>query len=337
MELRRRASIVDESTREYFYTHDFTNLGAASPTAASTTVSAQSMVRYAFVQDRIQLGEPLALTVGLRYDKSDKVADDTVSPRVALELKTPGGLLWKAAWGMYSQFPSAIQLDEHFGNPGLSPTRAQHTMLSVEKDLGMGRLLRLDGYYKAYDKLVVDLQPNSYTSQTLNGQMGQAEGFELLLRQNIGERFFGWVAYSWSNSVRLDPGYDWAPYQYDQSNILTVVGSYLLTPAWGAGMKLHYNTGPLEQSTSVDNSVSPPLRVYSHTYDQRLDDYLRLDLRTDYTWRFPQWHLTAYLEVWNLLGRPNPEGLSYPNDATKGPSTINNLPRFPFLGMEAAY
>ncbi|HTB35219.1 MAG TPA: TonB-dependent receptor, partial [bacterium] len=105
------ASVVDESTREYFYTRDFSNLGAASPTAASTTVSAQSLVRYAFVQDRIQLAGPLALTLGLRYDKSSKVADDPLNPRVALELKTPGGLLWKAAWGFYSQFPSAIQLD----------------------------------------------------------------------------------------------------------------------------------------------------------------------------------------------------------------------------------
>lgn|GEM_PF-707179 len=332
------ASIVDESTHEYFYTRDFNNLGAASPTAASTTVSAQSLVRYAFVQDRVQLAGPLALTLGLRYDKSGKVADDALNPRLALELKSPGGLLWKAAWGLYSQFPTAIQLDPQFGNPGLVAERAQHTMLSVEKDLGMGRLIRLDGYYKSFNDLVVDLQPTTYTSATTNGQAGQAEGFELLLRQNIGQRFFGWVSYSWCNTVRLDPGYDWAPYQYDQSNILTLVASYLLTPAWGAGLKLHYNTGPLVQSTTVDHSVSPPLLVYSHTYDQRLDDYTRLDLRTDYTWRFPDWHLTAYFEIWNVLNRPNPEGLSYdPKDATKAPATVDNLPRFPFVGMEAAY
>ncbi|HXB97326.1 MAG TPA: TonB-dependent receptor [bacterium] len=332
------AEIVDETNNEYVYNINFSsNPNALSPVAASTTVSAQSMNRYAYVQDRLQLADPLAVTVGLRYDKNDKVADDALNPRVAVELKTPGGLLWKAAWGLYSQFPTNIQLDPNFGNTGLVSERAEHTMLGVEKDLGQGRLLRVDGYFKAYNDLVVNLQPTSTTTSTTNGEQGQAEGVEFLLRQNIGTRFFGWIAYTLAKSQRLDPGYDWSLYEYDQTNVLTVVASYLMTPAWGLGVKLHYNTGPLYQAYRVQPGP-PAVGVFAHDYSQRLDDYLRLDLRTDYTWRFPQWHLTAYLEILNALNRPNPEGLSYnPNNPYQAPTTIDNLPLFPYMGLEAAY
>lgn len=310
-----------------------------SPTAASTTATAQVANRYAYLSDRVQVLPGLAATLGLRYDKNDAVADDEVSPRLGLEWKGPGGLLWKAAWGRYSQFPSALNLDPNFGNPQLTAELAEHVVLGVDKDLGLGRIFHLDGFYKTYHDLVANL-PAAQGAGEVNGGDGQARGVDVLLRQNLGSHFFGWVAYTWSKSERLYPGGDWSLYQYDQTHILNVVGFYWLTPAWGLGLKLHYNSGPLYQSMVPNSQYQDGSgnwhAVFSPTYDQRLADYLRLDLRTDYAFRFAGWRLNAYLEVLNALGRPNPEGIQYAKDYSSY-SVINNLPFLPYIGLQAEY
>jgi len=218
--------------------------------------------------------------------------------------------------------------------------RAQHDVLSVEKDLGAGRLLRLDAYYKYYDDLVVSPPgaegPQSYD----NTGAGQAKGIELFLRQDLTDRFFGWISYAFSRSERLGPpGYGWSPYEFDQTNIATIVASYKLTPVWTLGTKLHYNTGPLVESfqgrtLQSDGNYSAK---FSDTYDQRLDDYLRLDLRAERLWRYNEWQLKGYFEVLNVLNRPNPDDLDYPKEYDSPPSTVDNLPRFPYFGVEMQY
>jgi hypothetical protein len=57
--------------------------------------------------------------------------------------------------------------------------------------------------------------------------------------------------------------------------------------------------------------------VFSPDYEGRFDDYLRLDLRTDYTFRYEGWKLNFYIEILNLLNRPNPASIMYSDDYTK--------------------
>jgi hypothetical protein len=311
--------------------------GGQSSVPLSSTRSALSENRALYLQDRVQALPWLALTLGLHYDKSDIVGDDALEPRLSLELKSGETSTWKAAWGLYDQFPTALQLNADIGTPGLSANKAQHTVLSYEKKLGQGVLLRVDGYYKYfYDLVVADPGLEGYS----NAGQGEAHGLEFFLRQDLSDRFFGWISYALSKSERLGPPGDaWSPYEYDQTNIATVVASYKMSPDWGLGMKLHYNTGPLVQSFQYRYLVSPGSygAKFSDTYDQRLDDYLRLDLRIDRTWRFEQWHLKGYFEVLNVLGRPNPESLDYPKEYDTPPSTVDNLPRFPYFGLEFEY
>jgi hypothetical protein len=113
---------------------------------------------------------------------------------------------------------------------------------------------------------------------------------------------------------------------------------------------MHYNTGPLYQTflyryQAVDglgaplfDSLGRPVYkgVFSSSYDQRLEDYLRLDLRTDYSFRFAGWSLNAYIEYLNVLGRNNPQGIQYDRDYS-GSHVVNNLPGFPYFGLQAEY
>jgi hypothetical protein len=328
--------IVDYSTMAYFYKRT-TNGVPADPT--STTVTAQNLNRSAYVQDRVQFNPDWAVTAGLHYDKNSIIAEDEVNPRVSLEWQYDSRTLWRAAWGLYDQYPGGLQTDPNFGNPQLSANLAEHTVISLEKKFSREFTGRVDAYYKHYYELVV----NDPVAKTyINEGLGDAKGVELFLREDLGEKFFGWISYAYSKSERFGPPTnDWYTYAYDQPNILTLVASYSIKPAWSVGAKLHYNSGPLVKSLKSVTTVTVDghdyyYPVFSDTYDRRLDDYLRLDIRTDYSWRYEGWRLNAYIEILNALNRSNPAGMTYSRDYSTA-SVVNNLPMMPYFGIEAQF
>src|ERR1035437_841510 len=304
--------------------------------SASTYVNGWHYVRGGYMQDRLRLLAGLDLTAGIRYDKDDMVVRDTTLPRFCLSWQSDELTVWKAAWGGYSQFPTDIQLNDEFGNPGLTPNLAQHTAISVERKLNKEISVRLDAYYKYYTNMVIDA--NNLRLYDNSGS-GSAKGVEFYLNADYGEKFFGWVSYALSKSERLTPASGkWEAYQYDQTNILTAVASYNFTPAWSVGAKLHYNTGPLvKKLLSGYMDVNGDWHgLFSDSYEKRLGDYLRLDIRTDYAFRFEGWKLNLYLEILNVLNRSNPDQIIYSNDYTTS-QVINNLPLLPYLGIEADF
>jgi hypothetical protein len=327
------AEVVHYQTLVYFF-RNFTNGVPSDPTG--TTVTTQAVNRSAYLQDRVQLLPPLALTAGLHYDKNDKIAEDVLMPRVSLEYQYDPRTLWKAAWGLYDQFPGGLSLDSHFGNPNLTANRAEHTVLSLEKKFSREFTGRVDAYYKSYYSLVAK---DAVTQQYGNQELGDSRGVEFFLREDWGEKFFGWISYAYSKTERFGPPTnDWYTYEYDQPNILTLVASYSITPPWSFGVKLHYNSGPLVQTLEGRYQDAQGIwrPVLSDTYNQRLDDYLRLDVRMDYSWRFEGWKLNAYIETLNLLNRANPEGVTYNKDYSKT-EVVNNLPRIPYFGLEVEF
>src|SRR5262249_19254486 len=148
-----------------------------------------------------------------------------------------------------------------------------------------------------------------------NDGEGYARGAELLMKKEDDGRWFGWLSVSLAESWRLEPGQPWRRYAYDQPVTVSLVGSQSLTPAWGWGAKLNWHSGPL--ITPVLRGMADPdpnsntgfLPVYGEPYSERLPDYLRLDLRTDYAFRFRGWRLNLYAEVLNVLDRENPAGV----------------------------
>ena len=70
---------------------------------------------------------------------------------------------------------------------------------------------------------------------------GRIYGFELLARRALTERFFGWVAYTFSRSQRRDgPGEPLRLFDNDQTHVLTALGNAQLqgSRAFASGVVL---------------------------------------------------------------------------------------------------
>ena len=81
-----------------------------------------------------------------------------------------------------------------------------------------------------------------------------AYGLEVLLRQNLTSRFFGWVAYTLQRSERRDaPGEPWRLFDTDQTHNLILVGQYRITPKWTLGVRFRYVTG--NPDTPVEGTI----------------------------------------------------------------------------------
>lgn len=303
------------------------------------TLAASALQGALYLQDRVRLAPGLALTLGGRWQRASTMRMDAWDPRAGLEWRLRPATRLSAGWGLYSQFPTPAQLAPDFGSPALGFNRTEHVVAGVEQGLGGAYSVKVEAYHKTYrDRVVPVPGPEIYA----NDGEGHARGAELWLKRQGDGVWFGWISLGIAESWRLQKGDKWRRYQYDQPYTLTLLGSYNLSPAWSLGAKLGAHSGPLVTpvvgrvpSTDPDNlgGFDP---IYGEPYGERLDDYVRLDLRTDYAFRFRGWRLNLYAELINALNRPNPAGITYSRDYSRR-ETVNNLPLLPYLGLGAEF
>ena len=295
----------------------------------------------------------LALVPGLRAEREELIHSMTwLDPRIAARWAVGEDTTLKGGLGLYHQPPQPVYLTKQWGNPDLHQEGAWHSMAGVERRIWGPLTLDLQLYYKGLFDLVLPTNevavrggasvPLRYT----NAGTGSSYGAELLLRWAAGGRFFGWLAYSLSRSVRdqqvvggtLQPGGD----QFDQPHNLVALGTVELPELWtgfSAGFRVRYSTGnPYRPAVAAvydaDADVYRP--VIDPSRRERTPAFFQLDLRADKRWTYQEWILSAYLEVQNATNRKNPEGAGYNYDYSQQ-GWMTGLPLFPSFGIRAEY
>ena len=197
----------------------------------------------------------------------------------------------------------------------------------------------IDLFWKNLRDLVVPGE-NPGDPPLTNDGIGRAYGGEVLIRQNLGKRLFGWLAYTLSRSERKDhPGQAWYPFEFDQTNILTVMLSYFLPRGFEVGGRYRYVTGdPYTPVTSafydsVSNRYTP---IAGPMNSARLGPFSQLDLRVDKVFTFDRWRFSIYLDVQNVLRADNPEAVGYNYNYTIT-HPITGLPLLPILGIRGDF
>jgi len=307
----------------------------------------------AFLEATLEPVAHLFLVPGVRADFNRSVRTLAwVDPRVAVRWEADASTALKAASGLYHQAPPVVYMTEQWGNPGLGPEAAWQYSMGFERRIGAHVSTDVQVYYKRLFDLALPTDgtivrggvevPERYAS----AGTGKAYGLELLVRWDPDGRFFGWVAYSLSRSLRdqaVSGGRLMAEGNaYDQPHNLVVVGTWELPELWrglSAGFRLRYTSGSPYEAIhgaiyDADADAWQPIATGRAT--SRTPPFVQLDVRADRKWTFRTWSFTAYLELQNALDRKNVEGVAYSADYTQH-GWATGLPLFPAFGLRAEY
>jgi len=312
----------------------------------------------AYVEFELTPNTRTRIVPGLRLDYTLDSEKLDVSPRINARYTVvdefPKTTL-KAGVGVFHQPPQYQQVVEPLGTPGVKSNRAIHYGLGVEQEITKQLEASLDGYFKQMDDLVIGKPSLSGAHVEYgNDASGYSVGGELMVKYKPDERFFGWLAYTVSRSIRQN-GPDEPEYQvsWDQTHILTALGSYRLGHGWEFGARFRLVSGnlvtpnvcDLTSETCDPNRINALYHGASGAYtpipfgtlnSERFPMFHQLDLRIDKAWQFKLWKLSAYLDVQNAYNNQNVEGLLY-NFSFTGRQYITGIPILPSFGMRGEF
>jgi hypothetical protein len=251
----------------------------------------------------------------------------------------------KGGVGVFHQPPQFQETDEVFGTPGLRSNRAVHYSVGVEQELSRQIELSVEGFYKDFTQLVSRDASASGSFDYNNAGEGSAVGLETLLKYKPDSRFFGWLAYTLSRSVRKNgPDDEQYLFQFDQTHNLIVLGSYRLGRGWEFGARFRIVSGPLTTPLLGPPALPALYAADSGSYTQlqgepfsrRLPLFHQMDMRVDKRWQFQDWRLSTYLDIQNVYNNQAVEALVY-NYNFSQETFQTGLPIIPSVGLRGEF
>jgi hypothetical protein len=251
----------------------------------------------------------------------------------------------KGGAGLFYQPPQFQETNPVFGTPGLYSNKSVHYSLGVEQEFSEHVELSLEGFYKALTNQV-SRSPNASGAFTYNNiGTGSVIGLEALLKYKPGKRFFGWIAYTLSRSVRRDsPSSPEYLFQYDQTHNLIMLGSYRLGRGWEFGARFRVVSGSLDTPVlgspalpalyAADSGAYSPLQAQA--FSKRLPLFHQLDMRVDKRWQFQRWNFSAYLDVQNAYSNRAAEDLTYNYNYNQRQYQLG-IPIIPSIGLRGEF
>ncbi len=301
--------------------------------------SAQRTGAYADLET--QLSRRWTAGVSVRVDHHNLAQETILDPRFSLRYDFNKQTNARLAWGVYHQFPQPYLFNPESGNPGLNSQRAQHFIFGLEHQRGQTQL-RLEGYYKPYERLVLRDNDFEYT----NRGEGTARGLDLFAKYGafLQTRFNGWLAYSFLRSRRVQPRdvgnlylYERAPSSFDITNNLTLVGKLRVIQFLTAGLTYRFATGrPITPIVGAIRNEEFGFYepIEGSINSERLPSFQRLDASLSYYLPYGKGHAaTFYLAVSNVLNRSNVLSYEYSADYSERTPRTTNYRRFIYFGV----
>ena len=163
----------------------------------------------------------------------------------------------------------------------------------------------------------------------------------VLLKYKPDARFFGWLAYTLSRTTRQDPpDFPTRLFQYDQTHILTVLGSYRLGRRLGVRRALparlgHRSTRRSSRASSTPTPAPTPASAVLRSRSGSRCSTSSTCASTS-TGASLDWTLRTYLDVQNVYNRSNPEGVTYNYNYSQS-QVQGFLPIIPSLGIRGEF
>lgn len=281
-----------------------------------------------------QIGD-LIVTPGVRTFYYDQINQAGVDPRLNLRYLVSKETSIKAAAGVYSRAPEYVQSSKEFGNPDLDYERSMHYVLGTETAWSDKWTTDVQVFAKRTIDLVVSDSVKRYT----NAGTLKSHGFELFVRRNMTERFFGWLSYTYSKSTERDSDReDFHAAQYDQTHVATLAGSYRLTATWDLGLRIGYHTGdtftPIEGGgvyyTDLDKYQPRGDKV--EEYSARLPNFHQIDIFANKDFLFDTWKLALRFGAQYIALKPQAFAVQYNYDYSEQ-EFIAGVPPIPYIEL----
>lgn len=305
-----------------------------------------------FFEADVKIGD-LTITPGFRASSTwlgGKQLRHAFDPRLFARYQLFKGTTIKASIGEYTQPPAVTSVaGPPFGTPGLLNQHAFQTQIGVAQKITDNINVDVTGFYnRRYDMVVQGgstTQPDGTVVNNLysNDGLGRAYGLEVLLRHEVTRNFFGWLAYTFSRSEERISGTG-NPYvlgQYDQTHILTLLGSYKLPWGFEVGARFRYVTGnPITPVVHTADLYSVDGDSYGRQNGMRRSardpDFNQLDIRIDKIFVFDKWKLDLFLDVQNVYNQKNVEGYFY-DYRFRQAFEVPGIPFLPVLGVKGTF
>jgi TonB family protein len=299
----------------------------------------------AFVELELRPLKGLLILPGLRFDYFSDISEATFAPRLTVRYQLTKPVALKAGVGLFYQEPDPYtgQLDKNFGNPDLKAEWAVHYSAGVEWKPREHVNLDVTGFYKDLNHWISTTTATRADGTPLrfdNSGAGRVYGIEVVARHELTSKFTGWLNYTLSRATRRDSGSStYRLFEFDQTHILNVFGTYQLPRNWQIGSRFRLVSG--DPTTPVTGAVYNASTLnynplFGAKYSDRLPPFVQLDLRVDKRWIFNRWMLNAYLDLENVFNRANPEAMQYNYDYTKK-QVREGLPLYPIIGLRGEF
>jgi TonB family protein len=292
----------------------------------------------------------LLVVPGLRSESylfaNQTVNKRSLSPRLAVRYSLTEQLTLKGGAGLYHGPPINEEPDPTFGSPELKAKRSYQYSVGSEWQPTPEYFISGELFYNDLHRLIVrsdrlvERGGQQVPERLTNAGSGRIYGFELLARRALTERFFGWVAYTFSRSQRRDsPGAPLRLFDNDQTHVLTVIGSYKLPAGWELGARFRFSSGnPLTPITGArrDDLTDVFIPTFGPVNSQRLPNFHQLDIRVDKNFIFDKWSLDLYVDLTNAYNRPAKEGVLYNYNYSES-AYLEGLPLLPIIGAKGSF
>jgi len=304
---------------------------------------------FSLIEDRLHIVPGLRLepqfnsvskrvpTEGLFAPVGVYTSDTALEPRLAVRYALSSQVTLKAAYGQYRQAAQPEDLSASFGNPTLTSARATHLLFGGAFELGHHLALETTVFHSASADLAVRNASSSplIAEALVNSGSGRSYGAQFLLRRELAQGLFGWVAYTILRSERRDAtSPEWRLFDFDQTHVLTAVASYDLGKGFEVGIRARYATGyprtPVVGSY-FDARTATYQPILGAKNSIRIPAFAELDVRASKRFKLERGAIEVYLDVQNVSDRQNPEEIAYNADYTQK-RYIEGLPILPVFG-----
>jgi hypothetical protein len=298
----------------------FTGGGAPLITDRAIAVEPAGTELGAYSASQVQLAAPLAMEIGVRWDRQSILAQEEISPRVNLMYLPTTSVSMRFAWGRYYQAQRASELQVEDGESQFFPAQlSEQSLVSLEWTVSPRWRFRSDAYLKEmshlrprYENLfdTVELFPEGEGDRVrIAPDRAEAKGVELSLWMNGSGRIGGWAALTLASAEDVVDGVR-IPRSWDQREAFSFSINYAIPSSWNLNLAGIFHSGwPTTAVTAEFVPVgggSPTIQpLLGARNEERLPVYYRLDLKASRAFQTGRSNCTFFAEITNLTNHHN--------------------------------